>query len=37
MALLEARGLTVSYGGLHANEVLGAQQLIETVYQLVSR
>jgi len=23
-------------GGLHANEVLGAQQLIETVYQLVS-
>ncbi len=24
-------------GGLHANEVLGAQQLIELVYQLVSR
>jgi len=24
-------------GGLHANEVLGSQQLIETVYQLVSR
>ncbi len=24
-------------GGLHATEVLGAQQLIETVYQLVSR
>jgi hypothetical protein len=24
-------------GGLHADEVLGAQQLIETVYQLVSR
>ncbi|MDQ3349593.1 MAG: M14 family metallopeptidase, partial [Acidobacteriota bacterium] len=24
-------------GGLHANEVLGAHQLIETVYQLVSR
>jgi len=24
-------------GGLHANEVLGAQQLIETMYQLVSR
>ncbi|MGV3722943.1 MAG: M14 family metallopeptidase, partial [Actinomycetota bacterium] len=24
-------------GGLHANEVLGAQQLLETVYQLVSR
>ncbi|HEX8211818.1 MAG TPA: M14 metallopeptidase family protein [Longimicrobium sp.] len=24
-------------GGLHANEVLGAQQLIETLYQLVSR
>ena len=24
-------------GGLHANEVLGAQQLIETIYQLTSR
>ncbi len=24
-------------GGLHANEVLGAQQIIETVYQLASR
>jgi zinc carboxypeptidase len=24
-------------GGLHANEVLGSQQLIETVYQLVTR
>ena len=24
-------------GGLHATEVLGAHQLIETVYQLVSR
>jgi hypothetical protein len=24
-------------GGLHANEVLGAQQLMETLYQLVSR
>ena len=24
-------------GGLHANEVLGAQQLTETIYQLVSR
>src|SRR5690606_30102492 len=24
-------------GGLHATEVLGAQQLMETVYQLVSR
>ena len=24
-------------GGLHANEVLGAQQLIETIYQLVSK
>ena len=24
-------------GGLHANEVLGAQQLLETVYQLVSK
>ena len=23
-------------GGLHANETLGAQQLIETVYQFVS-
>src|SRR5436190_9572364 len=24
-------------GGLHANEVLGSQQLIENIYQLVSR
>ena len=24
-------------GGLHASEVLGAQQLIETIYQLVAR
>jgi hypothetical protein len=36
---LAARGKTVVWidGGLHASEVLGAQQLIETVYQLVSR
>jgi len=35
---LAAEGKTVVWinGGLHANEVLGAQQLIETVYQLVS-
>jgi len=24
-------------GGLHANEVLGSQQFIENIYQLVSR
>jgi hypothetical protein len=36
---LAAEGRTVVWidGGLHADEVLGAQQLIETVYQLVSR
>jgi hypothetical protein len=36
---LAAEGKTVVWidGGLHANEVLGAQQLIETVHQLVSR
>ena len=36
---LAAEGKAVVWidGGLHANEVLGAQQLIETVYQLVSR
>ena len=36
---LSAEGKAVVWidGGLHANEVLGAQQLIETVYQLVSR
>jgi hypothetical protein len=36
---LAARGKAVVWidGGLHASEVLGAQQLIETVYQLVSR
>jgi hypothetical protein len=36
---LAARGKAVVWidGGLHANEVLGAQQLIETVYQLASR
>jgi hypothetical protein len=35
---LAAEGKTVVWidGGLHANETLGAQQLIETVYQLVS-
>ena len=36
---LAAEGKTVVWisGGLHATEVLSAQQLIETVYQLVSR
>jgi hypothetical protein len=36
---LAAEGKTVVWidGGLHANEVLGAQQLIENIYQLVSR
>jgi hypothetical protein len=36
---LSAEGKAIVWinGGLHANEVLGAQQLIETVYQLVSR
>ena len=36
---LAAEGKTVVWidGGLHASEVLGAQQLIETVYELVSR
>jgi len=36
---LAARGKAVVWidGGLHANETLGAQQLIETVYQLASR
>jgi hypothetical protein len=36
---LAAQGKAVVWidGGLHANEVLGSQQLIETVYQLVSR
>ncbi|MDF1503011.1 M14 metallopeptidase family protein [Roseisolibacter sp. H3M3-2] len=36
---LAAEGKAVVWidGGLHATEVLGAQQLIETVYQLVSR
>src|SRR5207247_7167151 len=36
---LAANGKAVVWidGGIHANEVLGAQQLIETVFQLVSR
>ncbi|MEO8360682.1 MAG: M14 family zinc carboxypeptidase [Vicinamibacteria bacterium] len=36
---LAAEGKVVVWidGGLHANEVLGAAQLIETIYQLVSR
>jgi hypothetical protein len=36
---LAAEGKTIVWidGGLHATEVLGAQQLIELVYQLVSR
>ena len=33
----EGRAVVWIDGGLHATEVLGAQQLIETVYQLVSR
>jgi hypothetical protein len=32
----EGKAVVWINGGLHANEVLGAQQLIETVYQLVS-
>ena len=37
--VLAAEGKAIVWidGGLHATEVLGAQQLIETVYQLVSR
>ena len=36
---LAAEGKTIVWidGGLHASEVLGAQQLIQTVYELVSR
>src|SRR5690606_32225884 len=33
----EGRAIVWIDGGLHATEVLGAQQLMETVYQLVSR
>lgn len=33
----EGKGIVWVDGGLHATEVLGAHQLIETVYQLVSR
>jgi hypothetical protein len=33
----EGKGVVWFDGGLHATEVLGAHQLIETVYQLVSR
>ena len=33
----EGRAVVWIDGGLHANEVLGAQQLMETVYQMVSR
>jgi hypothetical protein len=33
----EGRAVVWIDGGLHANEVLGAHQLIETVYQLASR
>jgi hypothetical protein len=33
----EGKGVVWIDGGLHATEVLGAHQLIETVYQLVSR
>jgi zinc carboxypeptidase len=34
---VEGKAVVWIDGGIHANEVLGAQQLIETVYQLVSR
>jgi hypothetical protein len=34
---VEGKAVVWIDGGLHASEVLGAQQLIETVYQLVSR
>src|SRR5207237_9196060 len=36
---LAAEGKAVVWidGGIHANEVLGAQQLIENIYELVSR
>src|SRR5688572_15556381 len=33
----EGKGVVWIDGGLHANEVLGAHQLVETVYQLISR
>ena len=33
----EGRAIVWIDGGLHATEVLGAQQLMETVYQLISR
>src|SRR6185503_4451257 len=33
----EGKGIVWIDGGLHATEVLGAAQLMETVYQLVSR
>ncbi|HEX3158035.1 MAG TPA: M14 metallopeptidase family protein [Gemmatimonadaceae bacterium] len=33
----EGKGIVWIDGGLHATEVLGAQQLLETVWQLVSR
>jgi hypothetical protein len=33
----EGKGVVWIDGGLHATEVLGAHQLVETVYQLVSR
>jgi zinc carboxypeptidase len=34
---IEGKAVVWIDGGLHANEVLGSQQLIETVYRLVSR
>ncbi len=36
---LAAEGKTIVWidGGLHANEIVGAHQLIETIYQIVSR
>src|SRR4029079_649646 len=33
----EGKAVVLIDGGLHATEVVGAHQLIETVYQLVSR
>ena len=33
----EGKAIVWIYGGLHANEVLGTQQLVEAAYQLVSR
>lgn len=37
IAIREGKSIVWIDGGLHANEVLGAQQLIETAYQLTNR